>query len=53
MLFKIDEKLLVVLNLNNIELFALCTVVVILAFAALYTAIYAFTARVYYKIVGE
>ena len=51
-LFKIVTQLLEVLNLTNVGLFALCTVVIILAFAALYAAIYAVTARVYYRVVG-
>ena len=52
-LFRIITQLLEVLNLTNVGLFALCTGIIFLAFAGIYTAIYAVTARVYYRIVGE
>jgi len=52
-LFNIITKLLAILNLTNTGLFAICAIAVLLAFAALYTAIYAATARAYYRIVGE
>ena len=50
--FKVITKLLSVLMLTNIPLFALCTVGTILAFALFYAVVYALTAKVYYKIVS-
>ena len=50
--FKVITKLLAVLNLTNIPLFAACTAVTILVFAGFYSLIYAFTARTYYRIVS-
>lgn len=50
--FKVIVKLLAVLNLTNVPLFALCTVITIIIFALCYTIIYAMTARTYYKIVS-
>lgn len=50
--FKVIIKLLSVLNLTNVPLFALCTVITIIIFAFFYTIIYAMTARSYYKIVS-
>lgn len=51
--FKVIVKLLAVLNLTNVPLFALCTVITIIIFALFYTIIYALTARSYYKIVSS
>lgn len=50
--FKVIVKLLAVLNLTNVKLFALCTAGTILIFAIFYAAIYLLTSRVYYKIVS-
>jgi putative ABC transport system permease protein len=50
--FKMITKLLLVLNLTNVELFAWCTAGTILIFALIYGAVYALTARAYYKIVS-
>lgn len=50
--FKVIVKLLAILNLTNVPLFALCTVITIIIFAFFYTIIYALTARSYYKIVS-
>lgn len=50
--FKVITKLLAVLNLTNVGLFAICTVGTILVFALFYAIIYAITAREYYKIVS-
>lgn len=50
--FKVITKLLSVLNLNNIPLFALCTGITIFIFTAFYIIIYSATARTYYKIVS-
>lgn len=49
--FMMITRLLAVLNLTNVALFAWCTVFTILIFAVFYAIIYALTARVYYKIV--
>lgn len=49
--FKIITKLLALLNLTNVTLFALCTLGTILVFALLYALVYSLTAREYYKIV--
>jgi len=50
--FKVITKLLALLNLTNISLFAICTAGTILIFAVFYGIIYALTAREYYKIVS-
>ena len=50
--FKVITKLLAVLNLTNISLFAICTAGTILIFAIFYAIVYYLTARVYYKIVS-
>ncbi|MGI6149537.1 MAG: FtsX-like permease family protein [Limnochordia bacterium] len=50
--FKMVTKLLTVLNLTNVPLFALCTVLTFLAFALFYTLVYLATARVYYRLVA-
>jgi putative ABC transport system permease protein len=50
--FKMITKLLSVLNLTNVELFAWCTAGTILIFALVYGGVYALTARAYYKIVS-
>lgn len=50
--FKVITKLLTLLNLTNVKLFAICTAGTILIFAVFYTIVYWLTARVYYKIVS-
>ncbi|NLJ59547.1 MAG: ABC transporter permease, partial [Firmicutes bacterium] len=50
--FKVITKLLEVLNLTNVQLYAGCTVVTILVFAVFYIIVYAVTARTYYNIVS-
>lgn len=50
--FPIITKLLAVLNLTNVGLFAWCTVGTILVFALLYAIVYGLTAKVYYRIVS-
>ena len=50
--FKMITKLLLVFSMTNVHLFALCTACTFLVFAAIYAAVYAVTAREYYKIVG-
>lgn len=49
--FSIIVKLLAVLNLTNVTLYAWCTLGTFAVFALLYSAVYALTARVYYRIV--
>lgn len=49
--FKMITKLLAVLNLNNITLFAICTIGTFLVFSIMYIVVYSLTAREYYKIV--
>jgi putative ABC transport system permease protein len=50
--FKVITKLLALLNLTNIGLFAICTAATILIFAMFYALVYSLTAREYYKIVS-
>jgi putative ABC transport system permease protein len=50
--FKIITKLLAVMNLTNVSLFAWCTAPTVLVFGAIYGIVYALTARVYYRIVS-
>ncbi|MCL2839895.1 MAG: ABC transporter permease [Defluviitaleaceae bacterium] len=45
-------NILAMLDLQNINLFILCTVACFAIFAVIYTIIYILTARTYYKIVG-
>ena len=49
--FKIITKILAVLNLTNVTLFIICTVITIAVFSIAYRIVYALTARTYYKIV--
>ncbi|MEA4832109.1 ABC transporter permease protein YxdM [bioreactor metagenome] len=50
--FKMITRLLMVLNLTNVNLFLICTVVTFAIFALLYVFVYAMTAKTYYKIVA-
>ncbi|MEG6521550.1 FtsX-like permease family protein [Desulfotomaculum sp. 1211_IL3151] len=50
--FPIITKLLAVLNLTNVGLFAWCTAGTILVFALFYAIVYGLTAKVYYRIVS-
>lgn len=50
--FKMITKLLYLLNLNNVHLFAVCTLGTFALFAVVYAAVYALTARTYYRIVS-
>ena len=50
--FKVITKLLEVLNLTNVRLYAGCTAATILVFAVFYVMVYALTARTYYSIVS-
>ncbi|MBP3950921.1 ABC transporter permease [Bacillus suaedae] len=51
--FKIIAKLLALLNLTNVSLFAISTAGTIIVFAILYAIVYVLTARVYYRIVSS
>ena len=50
--FGVITKLLAVLNLVNVPLFLVCTVVTVAVFAVFYGAVFSLTAREYYKIVN-
>lgn len=50
--FKVIVKLLAVLNLTNVTLFALCTAGTIFVFAIFYAIVYILTSKVYYRIVS-
>ncbi|MDD5935621.1 MAG: ABC transporter permease [Clostridiales bacterium] len=50
--FKMITKLLGVLYLTNVPLFAACTAGTVIVFAIIYSFVYAMTAKTYYKIVG-
>ena len=50
--FKVITKMLEVLNLTNVQLYAGCTAVTILVFALFYVIVYGLTARAYYRIVS-
>lgn len=49
--FKVIKNLLVVMNLTNVPLFLMCTVITVAVFAVFYAIVFAITAREYYKIV--
>lgn len=50
--FKVITKLLAVLNFTNVGLYAGCSAATVVIFAVFYIAVYAVTARSYYKIVS-
>lgn len=50
--FPLVSRLLLMLNLDNTKLFALCTLLTAAVFAAIYGIVYSITAKSYYKIVG-
>jgi len=50
--FKMITKLLLAFSMNNVPLFAMCTLGTFLMFAVIYALVYLVTAREYYKIVG-
>jgi putative ABC transport system permease protein len=50
--FKMITKLLLVLNLTNVQLFAECTLGTFVLFAIVYGVVYTLTAKAYYKIVS-
>lgn len=51
--FPMIRRLLIMLNMTNYKLYATCTIITILIFALIYTAVFLLTSRTYYKIVGE
>lgn len=50
--FKMITKLLLVFNLTDVTLFALCTLGTVALFALIYGVVYLLTAKVYYKLVS-
>ena len=50
--FKVMTKILGVLNLTNVSLFAVCTIITIAMFAVFYIIVYSITAKEYYQIVN-
>lgn len=50
--FKVITKLLALLNMTNVSLFVLWTVITVFVFAVFYAIVYLLTAREYYKIVS-
>lgn len=50
--FKVITKLLAVLNMVNVSLFLVCTIVTVAVFAIFYAAVFGMTAKEYYRIVG-
>ena len=50
--FKMITRLLYLLNLTNVRLFAECTLGTFAVFALIYAVVYALTARTYYRIVS-
>ena len=50
--FGVVTKLLAVLNLTNVPLFLVCTIVTVIVFALFYGIVFSLTAREYYKIVN-
>lgn len=51
--FPMIKRLLIMLNMVNYKLYAMCTIITILIFALIYIAVFLLTSRTYYKIVGE
>ena len=50
--FKVMTKILGALNLTNVSLFAVCTIITIAVFAVFYIIVYSITAKEYYRIVN-
>lgn len=50
--FKVITKLLMIFNLNNVALYAGCTLLTIFAFVVFYAIVYALTSRTYYRIIS-
>lgn len=53
MAFPMMNRLLLMFNMKNPGLFAVCTVTVVGIFAVIYGIVFGITARAYYRIVGE
>lgn len=51
--FKMITRMLALMGLTNIGLFAVCVLATVAGYALIYTGVYLLTARVYYKIVSE
>jgi len=51
--FNVIKRILLLFGLTNIWIFAVCTAVTILFFAAVYFIVYTLTAKSYYKIVEQ
>ncbi len=47
----IIRKILLMFGMNDLKIFIICNICCYLAFALIYTAVYALTARVYYKLI--
>ena len=50
--FGVITKLLAILNLTNVPLFLICTIITVIVFALFYGIVFSLTAREYYKIVN-
>lgn len=51
--FPMFNKILIIMNMENTEMYAVCTGICFLVFAAMYVMIYSVTARTYYRIVSK
>ena len=51
--FPMFNKILIIMNMENTEMYAVCTGICFLVFAAMYVVIYSVTARTYYRIVSK
>lgn len=51
--FPMFNKILILMNMENTEMYAVCTGICFLVFAAMYVVIYSVTARTYYRIVSD
>ena len=50
--FPMVKRILSLLNLTDVSLFTVCTLIIVCVFAVCYAAVYAVTAKAYYKIVS-
>ena len=50
--FPMFNKILILMNMENTEMYAVCTGICFLVFAVMYVVIYSITARTYYRIVS-
>lgn len=51
--FPMFNKILILMNMENTEMYAVCTGICFLVFAVMYVVIYSVTARTYYRIVSQ